>query len=835
MRRKLDLAAHVSFMKIHSIELEGLWSYTEPQRIDIAGIPMLTGVGKNGAGKSMILVASIVAAFYGKFPTSTIDKSISHSAQQGTVSIEFEIGGTLHRVSRTYSRGNTAPSGKLLVQDSTQASGWRSLISGKGISEVNAGVNALLGMNYETATMTWISEQRDSGKFASAQPTDRFKLLSGVFDLDKYTPMASAAKKHVASTDKAIERIDGRIAELNESLGDAGIDPSGEPEKGSLTLLTEDQLNWKAAQLDTEIDRVSVSIADLTAGDPSRKTIEARQAYELVRNERVSRNTAARATFERATQNLAAAKARAVSARAAAEARFTSEVDGAARRSHTIRDTAARSRQEANAALLAITAAVRDLPAHAATVKANREAATEARNQAELWSANIDANTAVYATEKAAWTADGEKAAEINVRIEILHRNATADADHSQCFSCGQHLTAADALALIASQEQELAAITARRTLSRAASIAGKDAAAAGQVARKANLDAALSHDGAANDAAAAVTRAEALIATQGEREAVEATAAAAIKAAGKDEADALVKATAEHTATTTAAAAEESAAVAAAEGEIRENGPVVEASGEPGVEEQKLAATLAALELVVADEAAQVAVQHQILSSERATLRAEASTYEAEKARRKEIASLRADQADRLKAITKERGVAVMDRTLHDALFKAYSPAGIPAMVLAGVIDELNEAVNVVLNRLSGGTLSVRLSTTRETAKGALENKVSVFIDTPEGTLEYASLSGGQRFRVDLAIRTGLSATIARSTGTPIETFVLDEGWGSLDEEGIQATIDTVFRFSEEKNMITISHIAPVIEAFPMRVEVTLTGGSSVAQVVAA
>jgi exonuclease SbcC len=822
-------------MKIQSIELEGLWSYTEPQRIDIAGIPMLTGTGKNGAGKSMILVASLVAAFYGKFPTSTIDQSISHSAEQGRVSVEFKLGDTLYRVSRTYVRGGKGNSGQLQVQDASEKSGWRSLISGKGINEVNAGVEALLGMNYETATMTWISEQRDSGKFAQAQPADRFKLLSGVFDLDKYTPKAAAAKKHVAEADKTIERLDGRIAELNDSLDGVIGDPSDEPEEQSLTLLTEDQLNWKASSLDGEIDRVSVQIADLTAGDPSRKTIEARQSYELVRNERVSRNTAARAMFDRATQNLAAAKARGISARAAAEARFTSEVDGAARRSQAIRDTAARSRQEANAALLAITAAVRDLPELQAAVQVSRDAAEQCRTQAELWTAEIDAKTSVYATQKAAWTADGEKAEEIKVRIEILRRNATADTDHSECFSCGQHLTSADALALIASQEQELATIGARRTLSRAASIAGKDAAAEGQVARKANLDAALVHDNAANAAAVAVTRAEALIATTDERTAVEATAAAAIKAAGKDEADALVKATAEHTATTTAASAEELTAVTAAESEIRESAPVVEASNEPSADEIKLADTLAALELVIADEVAQVAVQRQLLADERTALRAEASAYEAEKARRKEIASMRADQAERLKAITKERGVAVMDRTLHDALFKAYSPAGIPAMVLAGVLDELNEAVNADLDRLSGGTLLVRLSTIRETAKGASQNKISVYVDTPKGTLEYNSLSGGQRFRVDLAIRAGLSSTIARSTGTPIETFILDEGWGSLDDDGIQATIDTVFRFSEDRNIITVSHIAPVIEAFPMRVEVSIASGSSVAQVVAA
>ena len=55
------------------------------------------------------------------------------------------------------------------------------------------------------------------------------------------------------------------------------------------------------------------------------------------------------------------------------------------------------------------------------------------------------------------------------------------------------------------------------------------------------------------------------------------------------------------------------------------------------------------------------------------------------------------------------------------------------------------------------------------------------------------------------------------------------------MDEKGILATIDTVFRLSEETNVITVSHIDAVREAFPARVELSMSGGASVAQVVVA
>ena len=43
-------------MRINSIEIEGLWSYREPQRLDITGHALIVGMRENGAGKSTLLV-----------------------------------------------------------------------------------------------------------------------------------------------------------------------------------------------------------------------------------------------------------------------------------------------------------------------------------------------------------------------------------------------------------------------------------------------------------------------------------------------------------------------------------------------------------------------------------------------------------------------------------------------------------------------------------------------------------------------------------------------------------------------------------------------------------
>jgi DNA repair exonuclease SbcCD ATPase subunit len=154
--------------------------------------------------------------------------------------------------------------------------------------------------------------------------------------------------------------------------------------------------------------------------------------------------------------------------------------------------------------------------------------------------------------------------------------------------------------------------------------------------------------------------------------------------------------------------------------------------------------------------------------------------------------------------------------------------------MIIAGVVDELNDAVNVALNRLSRGTLTVQLRANKEKLNGSSENKVTVYVETPTGLRSYEGLSGGQKFRVDIAIRMGLTNAVSRTTGVPIRSFILDEGWGSLDEKGILSAMETVSRLSEDTNVITVSHIEAVRDAFPARVEVVMEGGNSVANVVA-
>ena len=96
---------------------------------------------------------------------------------------------------------------------------------------------------------------------------------------------------------------------------------------------------------------------------------------------------------------------------------------------------------------------------------------------------------------------------------------------------------------------------------------------------------------------------------------------------------------------------------------------------------------------------------------------------------------------------------------------------------------------------------------------------------------------SGGERMRINLALRLGISEVIARRSGYKgkIETLIIDEGLGALDEEGRQATIEILRQLRQRfKKILVISHVEDVKEAFDTKLIISKdTKGQSIAEMV--
>ncbi len=86
-------------------------------------------------------------------------------------------------------------------------------------------------------------------------------------------------------------------------------------------------------------------------------------------------------------------------------------------------------------------------------------------------------------------------------------------------------------------------------------------------------------------------------------------------------------------------------------------------------------------------------------------------------------------------------------------------------------------------------------------------------------------TLSGGERFLVSLALALGLSDL--RSSSLPIETLLLDEGFGTLDPRTLDMALKALGSLQQEGRRVgVISHVEGLKEYIPARVAVEPLGG---------
>ncbi|MFT7520047.1 MAG: exonuclease SbcC, partial [Kiritimatiellia bacterium] len=86
-------------------------------------------------------------------------------------------------------------------------------------------------------------------------------------------------------------------------------------------------------------------------------------------------------------------------------------------------------------------------------------------------------------------------------------------------------------------------------------------------------------------------------------------------------------------------------------------------------------------------------------------------------------------------------------------------------------------------------------------------------------------SLSGGERFLVSLSLALGLSDF--RSVKMPIETLLLDEGFGTLDSTTLGTALDALSQLQADGRQVgIISHVVGLRERIPVTIEVRPLGG---------
>lgn len=144
-------------------------------------------------------------------------------------------------------------------------------------------------------------------------------------------------------------------------------------------------------------------------------------------------------------------------------------------------------------------------------------------------------------------------------------------------------------------------------------------------------------------------------------------------------------------------------------------------------------------------------------------------------------------------------------------------------AFVLQAILDDVLNAANLRLHKMSRGRYSLHRTDT--IIDGRSKNGLNMEIMDSFTGMErpVQTLSGGEMFLASLALALGLSDVIqSYAGGVRLDTILVDEGFGSLDEEALDLAIRTLTDLQKGGRLVgIISHVTELQERIPTRLEI--------------
>ncbi len=840
-------------LTLHLTDFLSYRSMEEP--LDLTGVHVACLSGPNGAGKSALLDA-ITWALWGKARGSEggqeQDRLIRDGAETARVEITFELDGELYRVAHRRSRGGKPD---LWFNVRAPDGSWTDL-SGEGIRDTDRRIVERLRMDYETFVMSAFVLQGRADTFTRLGPAERKEVLGRILGIEIYERLADRAREYKReATGRAdalrgdAERFAAEAAELPlvaARLEEADRAASTAEEAERAATKQQDRAREQLAELraakeaaeelgrreesiaalllgiTTEIEGLAKEIDDLksvTQPDDAivalageRPLLEERERHaeeERVRDDGLGREAADlerriavdRARLETEAANAAGAvaaaeeegaKAGAAQAALAEGRKALAALDGDAQEHERLRERHRALREE----IVRLDAENEERERRRTEVASHRELLAGAEAECPLCASSL--------TDE--------------------HRDRLAEEAHaalSELAKAGRTATSRRRLL-----EKEIAEVeSAGRDV--AARLASRDVLAG----RVAALEATLTHIADSVAAAGHLRERVADIRKMFEGNSDSPTERAKLQDVVRErtalgyapDLHALLRSRlaaareAERSASEAARVRDRLESVLARrEGAERRRRDAEQEHAEIRARAQELQARLGGL----SDAEQALGAASRVAEEARSALVAARTEGTA---LRERVAVLRrlAEDAGRAR---KEHRVARKLAGLYDRLARIFGRDGIPARIVGNAIPELREEANRLLGLLSDGRLSISIDPVKETKAKTRRDTLDVTVyDLNGGKRAYEMYSGGERLRIDFALRIALSRLLARRANTRLETLVIDEGFGSQDAEGRARLVEAILRVRGDfRRILVITHIDDLKDQFPQRIEVT-------------
>ena len=157
------------------------------------------------------------------------------------------------------------------------------------------------------------------------------------------------------------------------------------------------------------------------------------------------------------------------------------------------------------------------------------------------------------------------------------------------------------------------------------------------------------------------------------------------------------------------------------------------------------------------------------------------------------------------------------------------FSKNGIQSFIIENALPEIENKANQILDIISDGRLQVFFKVQSKTKKGSFKETMDIDISNEGQLRSYELFSGGEKFKVDLAIRIAISYVLSNKSGARLSMLMIDEGFGTQDKDGILRFVECINRISKDfEKVIVVTHLDELKDYFQTLIRVTKKNGFS-------
>jgi DNA repair exonuclease SbcCD ATPase subunit len=205
------------------------------------------------------------------------------------------------------------------------------------------------------------------------------------------------------------------------------------------------------------------------------------------------------------------------------------------------------------------------------------------------------------------------------------------------------------------------------------------------------------------------------------------------------------------------------------------------------------------------------------VAEAELAAAKARQTASDADTAR--DLAKQKADEVARLveqcRQLVEEIRTAERSHDLHKKLDDLLGKDGLQRELVRSAEGEIVRLANDTVQSLSDGDLTIALEAEADCRDEAFALSIRRADDPAPIGVDY--LSGSQKFRVAVSVALAIGR-YAAGQARPLEAVIIDEGFGSLDKDGLRAAADELNRLRDHlRRIVLVSHQEEFAERFPV------------------